>query len=175
MTIEAISDLKALPTPPSTIEAVYVLSHSILGDSGGETFYWSGSSNPPDNGGTVIIPASLPSTGRWMRLVEDFILVEWFGAKGDGVTDDTIAFNNALGVAMQYKLPLTMLGKTYLISETILIDSGPYEFKLEASIIGGTKIKFRNTVTNRPLISLTPNSSHSHVENIEFIAENPLV
>jgi Pectate lyase superfamily protein len=41
------------------------------------------------NGGTIIAPASNPSSGRWKRLIEGPVSVRWFGARGKGRDDDT--------------------------------------------------------------------------------------
>ncbi len=45
-----------------------------------------------DDGGTVIVVTSGPNAGkRWKRVFTGRISVMWFGAKGDGVTDDDSA------------------------------------------------------------------------------------
>ena len=61
-----------------------------------------------DNGGTVIVG----SNGyRWKRLVNGPINVKWFGAKGDGSTDDSAAIA-AARTAAENGRPLTFSGKT---------------------------------------------------------------
>jgi len=51
-------------------------------------FYWDAASTEVDNGGTII-QATAITTGRWKRVFSGAVNVKWFGAKGDGVADDT--------------------------------------------------------------------------------------
>ena len=69
-----------------------LLGYSTNGD-GGEGLFVIGA-NAPDNGGTVINDAS----GRsWYRAgYSNWRSVKWFGATGNGATDDTAAIQNAI-------------------------------------------------------------------------------
>lgn len=98
----------------NTIE---VLGYYTKGDGGGGTFYWDSTSTETDNGGTVISATGI-TTGRWKRVFSGAVKVEWFGAKGDGVTDDTVAIQNAIG----YCDTIEFNDSTYLVSETLYID-----------------------------------------------------
>lgn len=63
---------------------------------------------------------------------QDFISVKDFGAKGDGVTDDTQSFNNAVATG----IPLYIPAGTYLLNGNINIPS-----RMSASITGAGKNK----------------------------------
>lgn len=65
-----------------------------------------------DNGGTIIIDA----LGRtWVRIFNGPVFLEWFGAFGDGTTDDTNSLVNALGTGRN----ILCESKTYCISSEI--------------------------------------------------------
>lgn len=48
---------------------VLVLGATAAGDGGGSSYFWSAASAATPNGDTVIQPASLPATGRWLKAV----------------------------------------------------------------------------------------------------------
>ena len=77
---------------PARADAVILLRGYYAPLDGGEgIFSWNPTSTEPDNGGTVIAPAP-SSPGRWERSTAGgAVNVRWFGARGDGVTDDTVA------------------------------------------------------------------------------------
>lgn len=46
---------------------ILVLGNTAAGDGGGASYFWSAASAATPNGDTVIQPASLPATGRWLK------------------------------------------------------------------------------------------------------------
>jgi len=51
------------------------------------------------------------------------IYTEWFGAVGDGVTDDIVAIQRAVDIGIASKTPVQLLGKTYKIDDPLEIYS----------------------------------------------------
>jgi hypothetical protein len=80
-----------------------VLGYHSEGDGGGGQFYWDSESIEADNGGTII-QATGVATGRWKRVYSGALNLKWFGAIGDGVTDDATAFGNAVSASNNNKL-----------------------------------------------------------------------
>lgn len=90
--------LKAIPTAGIFNMAVVIVSgHTNANDGGGGIFTYFDSLATPDNGGTVLSPNS--GVGRWIRQYDNEINILWFGAKGDGSTDDTAAIQAAISSA----------------------------------------------------------------------------
>ena len=98
--VNSIADLKALPG--GAFPCVQLLGYHTPGDGGGGEFFWDASSAEPDDGGTIIMPASNPPIGRWKRVVEGPLSVKWFGAKGNGQNDDGAALQATLNKLSSY-------------------------------------------------------------------------
>lgn len=79
----------------------------------GTFFYDATDTTSPDNGGTIIVSGN---GRRWKRQYDNDISVLWFGAVGDGVTDDLAAFNAALSAVGNNQTIQIPFGKTYKLS-----------------------------------------------------------
>lgn len=88
-TVDSIADLR-LSSATTANEQAFVAGYYTPGDSGGGVFYWDSTSTAADNNGTIIKVTAV-TAGRWIRMHGGEIDPRWFGAKGDGVTDDTAA------------------------------------------------------------------------------------
>lgn len=109
-----ISTLRALSvTSVANNAAIEVLGYYSPGDGGGGIFYFNTSSSAGDNGGTVIAPAV--GAGRWIRVTSNYIDIRWFGAKGDGVTDDSVAIQTSINQATETIFP----SAPYLVNSVI--------------------------------------------------------
>lgn len=113
-----------------------------------------------DNGGTIIVDAL---NRRW-KINQTFpVSVLQFGAKGDGVTDDTVAIQNAINATVGAKLYIprgtpiggpTFFDNPYIISSSLVLNSTSgghfiygdgYRWDFGFGPVGGTLIKNTNT------------------------------
>jgi len=110
--VDSIADLKSLDRK-ERIECVSVLGYYAPGDGGGGDFYWDFGSEDVDDGG-MVIGSSVDVGGKWKRINNgEAVNVRWFGAKGDGVADDTAAVQSAID---------SNYSNIYIKSGTYLID-----------------------------------------------------
>jgi hypothetical protein len=105
---------------------VYVASRAADGD--GAEGYWrfDAASSATANAGTILAPDA--GTGRWVRQYTGAVYAEWFGAKGDGTTDDTVAIQATLtmlrlvGGGIAQFLP----DRTYMFSAPMRVGSNTW-------------------------------------------------
>lgn len=103
--------------------------------------------------------------GFWARQYSGAVNVKWFGAKGDGVTDDTVAIQNALLLSKDIECNNL---DTYVISDTLVID--------RQITFNGRNSTFKSLIANgKPLFEIhttsnTPNDEKKfgQVCNIDF-------
>lgn len=86
--VQTIANLKAIDVATLTDkQQALVAGYSAPGDGGGGVFYYDAAASDADNGGTIFAPNA--GAGRWLRVYSGAVNVKWFGATGDGSTDDT--------------------------------------------------------------------------------------
>ncbi|MGN6398321.1 MAG: hypothetical protein ACTHMI_22300 [Mucilaginibacter sp.] len=118
--VNLISDLIGL-TGSTNDETILLLGYNSINDGGGGEFYWDSSSTQADDGGSVIQPTGV-MTGRWVRIFyTKKVNVRFFGAVGDGLTDDLTAINNAIVYCATNNYVLTFDNTTYYLSDTLNI------------------------------------------------------
>lgn len=123
--------------------------HFYTYDKGKEGFWYIDNSDDftPDNTGTVLVTAD---GKRIKRVVNGYTNVRWFGAKGDGVTDDKTAIEDAAASIHLSGGVLYMPSGTYHTLSGIFIDKSNFSIVGDAmpntatdlhSLIDGTIIK----------------------------------
>ncbi|MBS1645520.1 MAG: hypothetical protein JST36_10825, partial [Bacteroidetes bacterium] len=97
MYFETIALLTAQNPVPLNTEFI-VGGFAAPGDGGGGTFIWIDTGAPipnPDGGITFNADDSVANPGYFQRIFSGPINVRWFGATGDGISDDTAAVHAA--------------------------------------------------------------------------------
>jgi len=93
-----LADYTALRNYTGSNKVVFITSQSIAG----EFVYDSTDTSSADNGGTIIVSTN---GKRWKRKDSRFVSVKWFGAVGDGVTNDTQPISNAIATGKSVFFP----------------------------------------------------------------------
>ena len=86
-------------TGTSNGDQASVAGYYVPGDGGGGMFYWNSTSTASDDGGATILPTGHAGTGRWIRIIDFDVSVLFFGALGDGATDDIASIQAAVAYA----------------------------------------------------------------------------
>ncbi len=92
-TVATLADLRAYS---GSSDALHLLGYYEPGDGADGLYVWREGDEDADNGGTCL-ESSERTGGRWIRARSWALDVRWFGARGDGVTDDSPAFTAAIG------------------------------------------------------------------------------
>ena len=121
--VQSFNNIAALRLRSGTTaaNAAKTLGYYSAGDGGGNSFYWDSTSAATDNGGTVIKPTSVSGAGRWLAVDTTYINAKQFGAKGDGLNDDTASLNAFFTNAnnKQCEIPSGTYKITSLISKAL--------------------------------------------------------
>ncbi|MDD2273936.1 MAG: glycosyl hydrolase family 28-related protein [Desulfuromonadaceae bacterium] len=129
------------------------------------------------NGGTIFDSSS---TGKWYRQYDGAVNVKWFGAKGDGITDDTVAIQNTINSSYDVYLPRN----SYLITSSLTLPSEGGDRKKPIYLYGDAGNVLIESTNATTLIyngvgscidgvnSDTARRSIIHMENIVFTSSN---
>jgi hypothetical protein len=90
--VNSVADLAGLVGKEDG-QQVSVKGYHTGSDVGGGIFYWDSTRTGENDGGTVF--------DGWVRILAGYVTPEMFGAKGDGVADDTAAIQAALNSAVR--------------------------------------------------------------------------
>jgi hypothetical protein len=123
---------------------------------------------------------------KWQRIMDNVINVKWFGAKGDGVTDDTWAIQRAIDYSIYEDTLIKQVfipSGNYVITKTIhlgygnayhsvsLIGDGAPTFRGEIASFNGTMLS--PTFSNSPAINIQ-GARYTTVENITLVGLNDI-
>jgi hypothetical protein len=153
--VASIADLKAVSvTGLVNNDHRFVLGYFAPGDGGGGLFRWNAASTASDNGGTLIIPASSPASGRWERVYEGAVNARWFGLSttGNGSANAT-----ALQAAIDY---VANLGRG-----KVLVPAGSYTTN---KIVIKTNVVLSGEGVEATVLTLANTQNTALIESFNF-------
>lgn len=125
----------------SANDIAILLGYYTPGDGGGGVFFWDATSTTASDGGVVIGSAAV---GRWKRILTDHAHrnAKWFGAKGDGTTNDQPALQACINSAFGFGADIYIPYGTYRCNSTLKMryeaPAGPnYNCRLRGDGYGG--------------------------------------
>jgi len=125
-----VNDLIGYTTAPENT-SVNVSGYYSANDGAGGLFNWDSTIDKSTaNAGTIIDPSvSLANQGTgvglgcWVRQYSGAVNVKWFGAIGDGITDDTAAVQNTIDTAKILDVGINANG-IYLLTSDLTLRQG---------------------------------------------------
>lgn len=140
-----VDTMTALKAAGNTYGAMVMLGYNSAGDGGAGIFRWDSASAAADNGGTIIQPAALPATGRWIRVGWSDLTPHHWGAYGDNATNDATALQSAIDYLSSVGGgTLTCLpGKTYklntapIVKDRVILDLNGATLRCTLTATGG--------------------------------------
>lgn len=167
--VSSIAELRALDK--TKWQTAFATGYYVPADGGGG-MYWQDASDTtsPDNGGSIIVAAD---GARWKLVNTSVMYPEQFGAKGDGVANDT-AFLQAWLNALPNKTG-RMRGVTYLSAQVstpgnVKIEGVPGVTVIKAIGSLGTNSVFKNA-TQSGSVDTYPNQNIS-IDGVIFDGSN---
>ena len=174
VTADTMADLLSMKHKKGSVQ---LLGFHEKGDEGGGVFYWDADeSTETHNGGTIIagnkdvgeatwgaggattwFDTPAVATGCWKREFSGAVNVKWFGAKGDGVADDTDAIQAAIDLLLVQSGGVVALHNgTYRTSAPLELSSNSIEARRKSVALHGPAcIKPLNTFSGNQVIQHT--------------------
>lgn len=164
--VPTIADLRAVAPPDIGVQVV--LGYHQPYDGGGGLFVWETEDNPRGVYGTsgraddaLWVVSATNEGGFWRRVIMgEAMNVRWFGARGDGGSDDATAINNAIWMAGYLDMARVFIPEgTYAISAPIRLS-----WASGLTVQGASKTRTRLRKTGDATTSVGHNADQRRVD-----------
>ena len=133
-------------------DVVILRNNHVAGDGGGIFRYDASDTTTADNDGTVILDNVTGTKNRWKRQYTGAVHASWFGARGNGSTNDTSALSAAATAAAAANKSLEIDGGTFIVENW----TPPTGSVIRGQGVGDTILKRPNNAsTNNSPITLS--------------------
>lgn len=145
----SIAELRAYLPSTATNQTVILSGYYSPSDGGGGEFSYSfgrPAGTYSDNSGTIIVPTGGNGSSAWIRNISGPINVRWFGAKGDGTTNDSPAISAAIA-SVGTSNGLCVPAGTYVTNSSLTFSQNVIiEFGAIFKVPTGIKLTFNNGI-----------------------------
>lgn len=145
--VDSIAALRSISVSDAIPGVSLVAGYYTPGDGGGgppRVLKLGAAGTYTDNGGSVIVPTGGDGSAAWVWEYSGTINVRWFGAKGDGATDDTTSIQGAVDAG---RTILFVPGDTYLITSSITCGIFGQTLTAGGSLYSTSTIKYTGSGT----------------------------
>lgn len=113
-----VANVATFRSNTNTDALIFLEGYTSISDGGDGFFQWIPTdTTSADNGGTIIVDAG---GRRYYRSYAGNINVQWFGARGDGITNDTNAIQACDAYARTFGGTVAFPGGTFMVSQLVL-------------------------------------------------------
>ena len=157
VTYNTIPDLLA-DHSPVTDEVYVVKGYHSINDGGGGSFYYVSTRAGENDGGSVL--------NGWVRIIENHVSPEMWGAWHDGIHDDANAINGAILYAFNKRyLNIKTQPYEHIPALDFYSTNGTYSIGSTVQLLAGIKYDFNNATLKAmnviPFMVATPPSANS--------------
>lgn len=146
---------------PALYTEITLIYHTTAGDGGHGHFRAVTGAAPStytDNGGTIIVPTGGDGSKAWLREYIGPVNPLWFGALGDGTTDETTLISTVVATGEDVEFPED---KTFLVDGNITVTTNKQRFLGP----GGLKKKSGNI---KPIFLINDSVDGVWFDGVEF-------
>lgn len=165
-----VADYAALRAYTGDSAYVYCMGRSNVFDRANGLFFLDvNNTNGVDDDGTLLVDTL---GRRWQREHVNAVLPEWWGAKGDGVADDTSPIQKSFDYSRKVKRAVEFAAVTYRTTNTLNLTLGDHYSKHGMMLRGAGKsssillLDYTNTAT--PISQLKVSTPSSDAYNLEI-------